>query len=138
MEPKSTNLLYIELAAIVADALTQQILPWDTDLDVQVSEKSIYFLAKYHNMTEYRFAVPGPASGRGYLLEINPHYTIREAEEGSNVIDARWIDTQSGLFIDISTIRRNWTAIEEGMEGALTCKDNHHYLVRRIEIFPTG
>lgn len=46
-----------------------------------------------------------------------------------NVIDARWIDTETGLFIDISTIRKNWTAIEDGMEGALMCKDKHHYLV---------
>lgn len=82
-------------------------------------------------MTEYHFAIMGHASGRGYLLEINPHYTIREAEEGLNVIDARWIDTQSGLFIDISTVRKNGTAIGQGGEGTLMCKDNHHYLVSK-------
>jgi hypothetical protein len=107
-----------------------QILPWDSDLDLQVSEETIYFLAKYYNMTEYYFPLtPGSSAGRHYLLEINPHYTNGGTEDKSNVIDARWIDTETGLFIDISTIRKNWTAIEDGVEGALMCKDRHHYLV---------
>lgn len=89
-------------------------------------------------MTEYHFAFLGLASGRGYLSEINPHYTVREAEEGLNVIDARWIDTQSGLFIDISTVRKNRTAIKQGVEGSLISKDNHHYMVSKNEIFPAG
>lgn len=83
-------------------------------------------------MTEYHFSLHDPgllsaAAGRDYLLEINPHYNIRSTEDKLNVIDARWIDTETGLFIDISTIRRNWT---DGVEaGALMCKDRHHYLV---------
>lgn len=86
-------------------------------------------------MTEYHFplvpgGLPGVLSpGRNYLLEINPHYSIGGTEDKSNVIDARWIDTETGLFIDISTIRKNWTAIEADVEGALMCKDRHHYLV---------
>ena len=106
-----------------------QILPWDSDLDLQVSEETIHFLARYYNMTEYHFSLPGLSSGRNYLLEINPHYMIRGTEDKLNVIDARWIDTGTGLFIDISTIRKNWTAIEDGVEGALMCKDKHHYFV---------
>lgn len=80
-------------------------------------------------MTEYHFSFPGRSSQRDYLLEINSHYTIRGIEDKMNVIDARWIDTETGLFIDISTIRKNYTAIEEGIEGALMCKDKHTYLV---------
>lgn len=37
----------------------QKILPWDSDIDVQVSETTIAFLAKYYNMTEYRYQLPG-------------------------------------------------------------------------------
>jgi LicD family len=110
------------------DPWNLQILPWDSDLDLQVSEETIYFLAKYYNMTEYHFPLPDLSAGRNYLLEVNPHYTIRGTEDKFNVIDARWIDTETGLFIDISTIRKNWTAIENGVEGALMCKDRHHYL----------
>lgn len=107
-----------------------QILPWDSDLDLQVSEQTIYFLAKYYNMTEHHFSVPGLSSGRNYLLEVNPHYNISGTEDKWNVIDARWIDTETGLFIDISTVRKNRTAMEDGVEGALMCKDKHHYMVK--------
>lgn len=112
----------------------QRILPWDSDLDVQVSETTIAFLAKYYNMTEYHFSLPDIDGGRSYLLEINPHYTIRGTEDKLNVIDARWIDTDTGLFIDISTVRANQTARDEGIVGALMCKDRHHYLEK--DIFP--
>jgi LicD family len=120
-----------------ADAQNLQILPWDSDIDVQVSEETIYFLAKYYNMTEYHFSLPGLSSGRNYLLEINPRYIIRGTEDKTNVIDARWIDTETGLFIDVSTVRKNWTAIDDGVEGALMCKDKHHYLVSQDECLPT-
>ncbi len=114
----------------------QKILPWDSDIDVQVSESTIAFLAKYYNMTEYHFRLPGINYGRTYLLEINPHYTIRGVEDKLNVIDARWIDTETGLFIDISTVRANYTARAEGVEGALMCKDKHHYLVCGPDLAP--
>jgi len=112
----------------------KKILPWDSDLDVQVSERTIHFLAKYYNMTEYHFRLPGVQNGRTYLFEINPHYNIRGIEDRLNMIDARWIDTDTGLFIDVSTVRANYTARAEGIEGALMCKDKHHYLEK--DIFP--
>jgi hypothetical protein len=42
--------------------------------------------------------------GKKYLLEINPHYTNLSTSDTHNVIDARWIDTSTGLFIDITTV----------------------------------
>ena len=111
----------------------QKILPWDSDLDVQVSEPTIAFLAKYYNMTEYHFRLPGNRKGRTYLMEVNPRYTIRGPEDTHNVIDARWIDTETGLFIDISTVRANHTARAQGVQGALMCKDKHHYLVSGLK-----
>jgi hypothetical protein len=42
--------------------------------------------------------------GKKYLLEINPHYTDSSTSDRHNVIDARWIDTSTGLFIDITTM----------------------------------
>jgi hypothetical protein len=42
--------------------------------------------------------------GKKYLLEINPHYTNTSTTDIENVIDARWIDTATGLFIDITTL----------------------------------
>ncbi|KAL1970707.1 hypothetical protein VTN77DRAFT_4351 [Rasamsonia byssochlamydoides] len=112
----------------------QKILPWDTDLDVQVSEATIHFLAEYYNMTEHHFRLPDVPEGRTYLLEINPNYKVRTVLDSNNVIDARWIDTSSGLFIDITTVRADDAARYRGHAGALMCKDGHHY--NEDDIFP--
>lgn len=108
----------------------QKILPWDSDLDLQVSEQTIAFLADYYNMTEYHFRLPANKKGRTYLFEVNPGYNVRKTEDKLNVIDARWIDTDTGLFIDISTVRADRIARAHGVKGALMCKDKHRYLVR--------
>lgn len=44
------------------------------------------------------------AHGKKYLLEVNPYYTNSSTRDRENVIDARWIDTSTGLFIDITTV----------------------------------
>ena len=102
-------------------------MPWDSDLDVMVSESSIHFLAAYYNMTIHHYGrkVRGKVekNRHDYLLEINPHF--RESEDDNeNRIDARWIDMNTGLFIDITTLRRNGT-VEDS--EAMMVKDGHHY-----------
>lgn len=42
--------------------------------------------------------------GKKYLLEVNPNYINKSTRDTYNVIDARWIDTATGLYIDITTI----------------------------------
>ena len=44
------------------------------------------------------------ASGKKYLLEVNPRFTNTSTRDRHNVIDARWIDVATGLFIDITTV----------------------------------
>lgn len=68
------------------------------------------------------------------MLEINPHYTIRTILDTRNVIDGRWIDTSSGLFIDITAVRADDTRRNRGNAGALLSKDKHRY--EEDEIFP--
>lgn len=104
-----------------------QILPWDSDSDVQVSESSMHYLASYYNMTVFHYKTPRIPEGRDYMLEVNPHYVNREQTDKLNVIDARWVDTTSGLFIDITTARYNYT--HPAGEGMLSCKDGHEYRV---------
>ncbi|KAI9728522.1 MAG: hypothetical protein M1834_007660 [Cirrosporium novae-zelandiae] len=94
----------------------------------------MYFLADYYNMTVHHFKLPHVPEGRDYMLEINPYMKNPSTEDRNNKIDARWIDTETGQFIDITSLRPNHTAREEGVEGALMCKDNHHYL--ETDIFP--
>ena len=102
-----------------------QIMPWDSDIDVQVSLKTMHFLASYYNMTIHHYATPlMPAGGRNYMLEINPGYTNGSPQDRLNVIDARWIDTETGVFIDITTVRP-----KEGTDGILQVKDKHMYNV---------
>lgn len=85
------------------------------------------FLASYYNMTVFHYKTPRIPEGRDYMLEINPHYKIRDQSDKLNVIDARWIDTESGLFIDITTVRKNYTHPQG--PGILSCKDGHEYRV---------
>ncbi|KAG9233562.1 LicD family-domain-containing protein [Amylocarpus encephaloides] len=110
----------------------RKILPWDSDSDVQMSEPSMQYLASYYNMSMFHYKTPRIPEGRDYFLEINPHYINREQTDRMNVIDARWVDTTSGLFIDITTARYNWT--HPAGKGMLSCKDGHEY--RDTYIFP--
>ncbi|KAL2871069.1 putative C6 transcription factor [Aspergillus lucknowensis] len=112
----------------------QKIFPWDNDLDVQISEPVIHFLADYYNMTEHHFDIADVEGGRTYLLEINPNYVIRSKSDKANVIDGRWIDTSSGLFIDITAVRADDARRENGEPGALMCKDRHNF--DESEIWP--
>lgn len=105
----------------------RKILPWDSDIDVQMSESSIRYLADYYNMTVHHYKFKDAPGGRDYLLEINPNYKNDSTADWLNVIDARWIDMDSGLFIDITTLRPNRTAEAEGKHGMMMCKDKHWF-----------
>lgn len=112
----------------------RKIMPWDTDLDVMMSEKSMFHLANYYNMTIHHFKLPDSGEGRDYMLEVNPHCRNGSLSDSLNKIDARWIDMETGLFIDITSLRRNGTAEAEGKAGAMMSKDNHHYM--HDDIYP--
>jgi LicD family len=103
-----------------------QVLPWDTDLDVQVTESTMHYLANYYNMTVHRYVDSESSDIKEYLLEINPNYVNRSRLDQYNLIDARWVDTSTGLFIDITAVAKNYT---HPIEGTLSCKDGHDYIV---------
>lgn len=96
-------------------------------LHSQVSEASIHYLAAYYNMSTFFYKTPRIPEGRDYLLEVNPHYINREQTDKLNVIDARWIDMESGMFIDITSVRYNLT--HPAGEGVLSVKDGHEFRV---------
>lgn len=85
------------------------------------------FLASYYNMSTFYYRTPRAPEGRDYLLEVNPHYINREQTDFLNKIDARWIDMESGMFIDITTVRYNLT--HPAGKGMLSCKDGHEFRV---------
>ena len=115
-----------------------QILPWDSDVDVQMTVDTLSFLASYYNMSVFHYHLPHIPQGRDYLFEINPGFATEGQFDQLNMIDARWIDTETGLFIDVTTVRPNQTARALGVDGALKCKDRHSYLVRMMAIVREG
>ena len=99
-----------------------QIMPWDSDIDVQVPEHTIHFLASYYNMTIHTCRTDYAPRGKNYMLEINPKYVDGSPEDHLNTIDGRWIDMDTGVFIDITAVRP-----KPGKADFMHCKDRHEY-----------
>lgn len=75
-------------------------MPWDTDVDIQLPINHLDRLAQNFNQS---LIIENPKFGNGkFLLEISPTY-IRQGN-GKNFIDARFIDINSGIYIDISAL----------------------------------
>ncbi|UKZ56183.1 hypothetical protein TrVGV298_010012 [Trichoderma virens] len=98
-----------------------QIMPWDYDLDVQVSNNTMTWLGENMNRTEHTHTFDGVS--KTYLLDVNPHHVDLTRGDGMNIIDARWIDTSNGMFIDITGLRER----DAGMPGVWSCKNSHRY-----------
>ncbi|KAI1210685.1 LicD family-domain-containing protein [Annulohypoxylon truncatum] len=117
-----------------------RVMPWDYDLDVQMPTATLAYLGRYFNRTlhDYAFDARKEAGGGGggwvnktYLLDVNPHATDIDRGNGANVIDARWIDTSNGLYIDITGLAERDPA---GAPGIWSCKNSHKY--RIAELYP--
>ena len=110
-----------------------KIMPWDYDLDVQVSTTTLYYLGKNYNRNEYSWEHADPATGKPmtkkYLLDINPHHIDLTRGDGMNIIDARWIDISNGMFIDITALAER----DKGNRpGIWSCKNHHDYRTRDL------
>lgn len=75
-------------------------LPWDTDVDIQIPIAQLDKLSKRFNST---IITENPKDGNAkYYFEVSPTY-IRQGN-GRNFIDARFIEINTGLYIDISVL----------------------------------
>ncbi|KAM3435892.1 hypothetical protein NHJ13734_005342 [Beauveria thailandica] len=125
-----------------------RIMPWDYDLDVQVSNGTMDWLASNLNGTTHEYAsgeerldeaaaaaaAAGAANAtrtRTYLLDINPHYVDggSRGRGGNNVIDGRWIDTENGMFVDITVLGER---DPRRRPGEWSCKNGHRYAAQDI------
>ncbi|KAF3992140.1 hypothetical protein FT663_01275 [Candidozyma haemuli var. vulneris] len=77
-------------------------MPWDDDLDVQMSMKSLHSLARNYNQSIVVDLNDEEPTGHMYFVDVNPNFYKREKGNGANVIDARFIDVSSGLYVDIT------------------------------------
>lgn len=68
---------------------------------------------------------------RQYLVDVNPWIWERVKGNGMNVIDARWIDTRNGLYIDITGLSETRP---ETHPDVWRCKNEHDYKV--TDLFP--
>ncbi|KAF4972920.1 hypothetical protein FZEAL_9478 [Fusarium zealandicum] len=104
-----------------------QIMPWDYDLDVQVSNGTMQWMGDTINCTEtvwnYTEADTGDFVSKKYLLDINPHHVDIDRTDGRNVIDARWIDMDTGMYVDLTVLRER----EADRPGVWSCKNLHRY-----------
>jgi len=111
-----------------------KLLPWDWDLDVQVTGNTMGYLRENLNMTYHNYtseAEDGSPIFRQYLLDVNPHSSEELLGNGLNIIDARWIDVRNGLFIDITAVRET----QFRTDSDIWSDKNGHYYTKE-EVFP--
>ncbi|KAL8895857.1 MAG: hypothetical protein Q9207_007980 [Kuettlingeria erythrocarpa] len=107
------------------DSVGLQMLPWDWDIDTQVSGSTLAYMSKHYNNTHYDYVSNDePPVKRTYLLDVNPASVERERGNGLNIIDARWIDTRNGLYIDITGLSETHP---DDQPGVWACKNYHRY-----------
>lgn len=104
----------------------------DTDVDVQTSVGALHRIRHQQ----------GKLFRDRFELHINPYYIIRKSANSyrpkteHNVIDARWIDTLSGHFIDITALATSESAIPKHRGStslsAERTKNNAEYLTASL------
>lgn len=74
--------------------------PWDDDIDVQMPIMDLHKLSMNFNQS---IIVEDSEDGFGrYFLDCATFITLRKHTNGNNNIDARFIDVDSGFYIDIT------------------------------------
>lgn len=116
---------YLTIIIISRSRLTQrQRLPWDWDMDTQVSDSTLYHLGEKYNQTFHKYRSDDGKTEREYLMDVNPMIVERVRGDGMNIIDARWIDVTNGLFIDITGLSETNPTTSPGQ---WSCKNYHRY-----------
>lgn len=103
--------LWINHGSLLAWTFNGVNMPWDTDIDIQIPIAQLDSLARKFNLT---LILESPVDGNArYYFEVSPTY-IRQGN-GRNFIDARFIDVDSGLYIDISALAYDGVAAPDDM-----------------------
>lgn len=79
--------------------------PFDLDIDIQMPVTELVRLAKEFNQT---LIVEDPTEGYGkYLIDVGTFIHNRDISTKSNHIDARVVDVDSGIYIDITGLAKS-------------------------------
>ncbi|AQZ16948.1 MNN4 (YKL201C) and YJR061W [Zygosaccharomyces parabailii] len=74
--------------------------PWDNDYDVQMPIRHLHLLSEYFNQS---LVLEDPREGNGkFLVDVGTSITVRTNGNDQNNIDARFVDIDSGLYVDIT------------------------------------
>ncbi|KAK4105591.1 hypothetical protein N658DRAFT_513005 [Parathielavia hyrcaniae] len=114
---------------------SKQLRPQDLDVSMHISEADIFYLASYYNVSTFSFKNPGIPRATRYLLELSPYAKDREQADQLHPADARWIDTKTGLFLNVYAVRYNLSRpVGEGRLRRLSCKDGSEMV--DTDLFP--
>jgi hypothetical protein len=103
---------WISHGTLIGWWFNQRILPFDSDLDLQTLPSELPKFAKVdQQMFEGRF-----------FLNVNPNAKYM-GKKDKNTIDARFIDTRTGYFMDLTVVG----AREEFTEDIYSCSTPHYY-----------
>ena len=83
----------------------------------------------YHKYIGASLNHPNEFINRTYLLDVNPYSLERVDGDGSNIIDARWIDVSNGLYIDITGLSELEPKIQPDV---VSCKNFHQYNLKDL------
>lgn len=92
--------------------------PWDGDFDIQMPLNHLHYLAQYYNQS---LILEDPREGNGrFLLDVTSSITIRTVANGLNNIDARFVDIDSGIYIDITGLSVSGSRFSKGKSEIVT------------------
>jgi len=106
--------LMIMHGTLIGWHFNKKILPYDDDIDVCVLEDDVL---KFIKMDGYE--------DEDSIIKINPNFANRNPNDRDNVIDARIISKNCGVFIDI-------TFLTGVVDNHYTCKSPHYYMKNMI------
>jgi LicD family len=99
-------------------------MPWDYDNDIQMPVRDFDRFSRRYNGT---LIVEDEKEGFGrYLIDVNPWYIQRTRGNANNMIDARFIDIRSGIFLDITALA------SYRHDYKLGCKNYHAYSLEQL------
>lgn len=79
--------------------------PYDVDIDIQMPISEMIRLTKEYNQT---LVIEPPSEGYGrFLIDVGTYIHNRERSDTGNHIDARFVDVDSGIYIDITALAKS-------------------------------
>lgn len=91
--------------------------PWDDDFDMQMPISHLNKMAEFFNQS---LILEDPREGNGrFFLDFNSAITVRSHGNGNNNIDARFIDVDTGVYIDITGLSVSSETVRSTMKRYL-------------------